>query len=159
MRLRPTRYLVSSARFRSRVHTILEKMTEKAKTSTKAIGDLGEDLAAEYLEAKGYRILDRNYRFSREEIDLVCFEPYEDYTKGGELVFVEVKTRRSDAFGRPEESVDRLKQEAIFRTAEAYLHERKLEGSACRFDVIAITIGKGVAPEIEHFDNAFGYFG
>ena len=159
MRLRPTRYLVSSARSRSRVHTILEKMTEKARPSTKAIGDLGEDLAAEYLEAKGYRILDRNYRFSREEIDLVCFEPYEDYTKGGELVFVEVKTRRSDAFGRPEESVDRLKQEAIFRTAEAYLHERKLEGSACRFDVIAITIGKGVAPEIEHFDNAFGHFG
>ena len=159
MRLRPPCYLGTSARCPSCVRTIQEKMTQTTKPSTKAIGDLGEDLAAEYLEAKGYRILDRNYRFSREEIDLVCFEPYEDYTKGGELVFVEVKTRRGHSFGRPEESVDRPKQEAIFRTAEAYLRERKLEGSACRFDVIAITIGKGVAPEIEHFDNAFGYFG
>ncbi len=132
---------------------------DQNEPSTKKIGDLGEDLAAEFLRGKGYRVLDRNYRFSREEIDLVCFEPYEDYTQGGELVFVEVKTRSGNGFGRPEEAVDRPKQEAIFRTAEAYLHERKLEGSPCRFDVIAITIGKGVAPKIEHFDNAFGYFG
>ena len=159
MRLRPTRYLVSSARSRSRVHPILEKMTDKAKPSPKATGDPAAKRAADDPESKGTRTPDRNDRFRREESDRVCFEPYEDYTKGGELVFVEVKTRRSDAFGRPEESVDRLKQEAIFRTAEAYLHERKLEGSACRFDVIAITIGKGVAPEIEHFDNAFGHFG
>ncbi len=134
-------------------------MADNLAPSTKSIGDLGEELAAEYLTGKGYRILDRNYRFSREEIDIVCFQSYADYTKGGELVFVEVKTRRGLGFGRPEERVDRPKQEAIFRTAEAYIHERKLEGSPCRFDVVGITIGKGVAPEIEHFENAFGYFG
>ncbi len=134
-------------------------MSPNSESTTKATGDLGENLAAEFLIAKGYRILDRNYRFSREEIDLVCFQPYEDYTKGGELVFVEVKTRRGLGFGRPEAAVDRPKQEAIFRTAEAYLHERKLEGSPCRFDVVAITLEKGSKPDIEHFDNAFGYFG
>lgn len=133
-------------------------MADKLAPSTKSIGDLGEDLAAEYLGAKGYRILDRNYRFSRQEIDIVCFQAYEDYTKGGDLVFVEVKTRRGLGFGKPEYAVDRPKQVAIFRTAEAYLHERKLEGSPCRFDVVAIMIGKGVAPEIEHFENAFGHF-
>ncbi|NNF59201.1 MAG: YraN family protein [Rhodothermaceae bacterium] len=123
----------------------------------KATGAHGEDLAADYLEAKGYRVLDRNYRFMREEIDLVCFLPAERYEDGGELVFVEVKTRRGHGFGRPEEAVDRPKQEAIMRTAEAYLHERRLDGSPCRFDVVAITLGSGL-PEIEHFENAFGYF-
>ena len=124
---------------------------------SKTTGALGEDLAADYLEAKGYRVLDRNYRFMREEIDAVCFLPAERYEDGGELVFVEVKTRRGHGFGRPEEAVDRSKQEAIMRTAEAYLHERRLDGSPCRFDVVAITLGRG-APEIEHFENAFGYF-
>jgi putative endonuclease len=126
--------------------------------TTKATGDTGEALAATFLEAKGYAVMDRNYRFGREEVDLVCFQPYPRYEEGGELVFVEVKTRRGLGFGRPEAAVDRAKQQAVFRTAEAYLHERKLEGSPCRFDVVAVTLGAGV-PEIEHFENAFGYFG
>lgn len=125
--------------------------------TTKTTGDLGEDLAARFLEAKGYRILERNYRFNREEVDLVCFEPYADYTQGGELVFVEVKARRGLGFGRPEEAVTPAKQQAIKRVAEAYLHETKLEGALVRFDVVAIVLGHG-EPAIEHFENAFGMF-
>ncbi len=122
-----------------------------------ATGREGEALAADYLEAKGYRVMDRNYRFNREEVDLVCFKPYADYEAGGELVFVEVKARRGEGFGRPEEAVDKAKQRAVLRVAEAFLHERRLEGSPVRFDVVAVTFGGG-EPRVEHFENAFGYF-
>lgn len=128
------------------------------KSRSMSIGGQGEEIAAAFLKNKGYRILDRNYRFSREEIDIVAFLPSEQYEDGGELVFVEVKTRRNHDFGRPEEAVTESKQEAIFRTAEAYLQERKLIGSPSRFDVIAITM-EGNEPHVVHFENAFGFFG
>ena len=103
-------------------------------------GPLGERLAAAYLEAKGYTVLDRNYRFSREEVDLVCFAPSASGRPGdgGWIVFVEVKTRRGTGFGQPEEAVDEAKQRAIMRVAEAYLHERRLVAALCRFDVVAV---------------------
>lgn len=123
-----------------------------------SFGKQGEDLAAEYLESKGYRILERNYRFQREEVDLICFQPYERYHEGGEIVVVEVKTRRGLGFGYPEESVTREKQEAIFRVTEAYLHETRLEGSLVRFDIIGI-IWNNEKPEVDHIENAFGLFG
>ncbi|HIG73405.1 MAG TPA: YraN family protein [Bacteroidetes bacterium] len=120
------------------------------------LGQKGEALAADYLEAKGYRLLDRNYRFEREEVDLVMFEPT-PANDGGEIVFVEVKARRGTGFGRPEDAVTEAKQKAIRRVAEAWLHERKLFPSPVRFDVVAILFG-GEEPEVEHFENAFGYF-
>lgn len=123
--------------------------------STKAIGDRGEDIAAAYLEGKGYTILDRNYRFQRAEIDLVGFKPAAKYRAGGKLVFVEVKTRTGRAFGLPEEAVTESKQRNLIRAARAYLYERKLEGAACRFDVISIILQRGKAPQVEHFENAF----
>ena len=125
--------------------------------STKALGDRGEALAAAFLERKGYTILERNYRFDRAEVDLVCFAPDDDPSRGGELVFVEVKARRGTGFGRPEEAVTKEKQRQIIKAAEAYLHERRLEGSVCRFDVVAILLGSD-APEIEHFEHAFWVF-
>ena len=78
--------------------------------STKKIGDRGEQLAAAYLEAQGYIILARQYRFMKAEVDLVCFEPAARYEDGGELVFVEVKTRSGTGFGRPEEAVTEAKK-------------------------------------------------
>lgn len=119
-------------------------------------GRLGERLAAEHLEAKGYRVMDANYRFGREEVDLVCFQP-NAANDGGEIVFIEVKTRRGSGFGAPEAAVDQAKQLAIRRVAEAYLHERRLMPAPVRFDVVAITLGAG-PPEVVHFENAFGYF-
>ena len=124
--------------------------------STAEIGKRGEDVAAEFLEAKGYHILDRNYRFGREEIDLVCFQPNADNT-GGEIVVVEVKARSGAGFGAPEAAVDAPKQKAILRVTEAYLHERRLMPSPVRFDVIAVRFDAG-DPTIEHFEYAFGPF-
>ena len=126
--------------------------------STKTTGDLGEDLAIQYLESQGWTIFDRNYRYEREELDAVAYAPAEQEELGGEIVFVEVKTRRGTGFGRPEEAVDEAKQRAIVRVAEAWLHERKLEGALCRFDVVAVTLpddDSSADPEIELFKNAF----
>jgi putative endonuclease len=120
-------------------------------------GAQGEAIAARYLESKGYVVLDRNYRFAHEEVDLVCFAPYPGGGDGGEIVFVEVKARRSTRFGRPEESVGAAKQRAIMRVAEAYLFERRLTGAIVRFDVVTVHLGVD-PPAVEHFENAFGYF-
>ena len=124
--------------------------------STADIGRRGEDVAAAHLEAKGHRILERNYRFGREEVDLITFEPTPK-DDGGIIVFVEVKARSGDGFGAPEAAVDAAKQQAIMRVAEAYLHERKLIPSPVRFDVVAVRFDRGES-RVEHFENAFGYF-
>ena len=124
--------------------------------TTAEIGRRGEDVAVAHLEAKGYRVLDRNYRFGREEVDVVAFQPTPN-DDGGMIVFVEVKARSGDGFGPPEAAVDAPKQKAILRVAEAYLHERRLIPSPTRFDVVAVRFGRG-EPDVTHFENAFGYF-
>lgn len=120
-------------------------------------GKRGENIAAAYLESKGFRILEENYRFHKAEVDLICFLPAEKYEEGGELVFVEVKARSNTAFGHPEDAVDRSKQKNLIRAARAFLYERRLEGSTCRFDVIAISDSES-NPVIEHIENAFMMF-
>lgn len=111
-------------------------------------------MAAAYLESKGYAILERNYRFMHAEVDLVAFLPASDYTRGGDLVFVEVKWRRVASHGSPEAAVNAAKKRKLMEAAEAFLHERKLEGTPCRFDVIAIR-GEASAPDIRHYEHAF----
>ncbi|NNE48269.1 MAG: YraN family protein [Rhodothermales bacterium] len=122
--------------------------------SDRQLGQRGESIAAEYLEQKGIRVLDRNYRFERNEIDLVCFDPDGHDAGVGEIVFVEVKTRSGDAFGRPEEAVTPEKRDRIVAASRAYLYEKKLEGAACRFDVVSI-IMRDVGADIDHFKDAF----
>jgi len=122
-----------------------------------SLGTKGEDIAAEYLQEQGIIVLERNYRFERAEVDLVCFEPAQIYEQGGELVFVEVKTRTGTGFGRPEEAVTPEKQRNVIKAAKAFLYERHLEGSPCRFDVVSILLQNG-RPEIEHFKSAFMSF-
>ena len=124
--------------------------------TTTDIGRRGEDAAQAFLEAKGHRVMDRNFRFGREEVDLVTFEPT-PADDGGVIVFVEVKARSGDGFGAPEAAVDTAKQQAIMRVAEAYLHERRLIPSPVRFDVVAVRFA-GDETHVEHFENAFGYF-
>lgn len=119
-------------------------------------GRAGETAAAAFLEARGMTVLDRNFRFAREEIDLVCFEPTPDGLSGT-IVVVEVKARRGTGFGAPEAAVDQAKQQAIMRVTEAYLHERRLMPTPIRFDVIAVAFA-GKTPTVTHFPNAFGYF-
>jgi len=110
-------------------------------------GTAGEDLAARYLEQHGFKIIERNYRFERGEIDLIAEE-------GDELVFVEVKARRSTLFGTPEDAVTEEKQEQVRSVADGYLFEHDIDNRPCRFDVIAIEFKNNNA-DIRHIKNAF----
>ncbi len=99
--------------------------------STRALGRHGEDIAWEYLKSRGYRILERNYRCRYGEIDLVA--------KDGEtIVFIEVKSRRTAAFGDPEESVSLAKQKKISTVALYYLKDKGLHDRPARFDVVSV---------------------
>jgi putative endonuclease len=111
--------------------------------SRQAAGQAGERLAALWLERDGCRILHRNYRCPMGEIDLVA----EDR---GELVFVEVRSRRVGGMVSPEESVNWKKQRRIVRAAEHYLQAMRLEERAWRVDVVAIeTDGLGRVQRVE----------
>ncbi len=92
-------------------------------------------------------VLDRNFVFNHGEIDIVARD-------GNELVFVEVKARRSAKFGSPEEAVTPAKQALLRRTAEGYVRERNLYGIPCRFDVVAILMEPG-GRKVVHYRNAF----
>jgi len=118
-------------------------------SSPNDVGDRGESLAASVLRDAGYRVLDRNYRAERNEVDLVCLDP-----RSAEIVFVEVKTRTGTGFGPPEASVTEAKRRALSAVARAYLHERELDGAAARFDVVGI-LWDGTEPTIAHHKDAF----
>ncbi|MBI5463626.1 MAG: YraN family protein [Ignavibacteriales bacterium] len=122
-------------------------MLPAMKRSTRQRGNQGEDLAAEFLQRQGFTILQRNYRFERGEIDIVA-------QQGNEIVFVEVKARRSATFGAPEEAVDERKQAQLRRVADGYLFEHQLEDQLCRFDIVAVDYASG-ALEIRHLQHAF----
>lgn len=112
----------------------------------KLLGRTGEDLAAKHLEGRGYRILERNYSAPYGEIDLIGLD-------GDTVVFVEVKTRTTNAYGAPELAVDRRKQERMVKAALGYLKHKKLHQMPCRFDVVAIS---GADSErVEVIQNAF----
>ena len=111
-------------------------------------GQKGEQIAAELLEKKGFKIIQRNWKMGHLEMDIIAGNKTE-------LVFAEVKTRTSTFRGRPEEAVDILKQRRMVAAANAYIkyysEERKL-----RFDIIGILMNKlGEIVEITHLENAF----
>ena len=110
-------------------------------------GKRGEELAAAYLAEAGYRIVERNYRCIFGEIDIVAEE-------GETLVFVEVKSRRSEAYGDPQLAVGHEKQKKISRIAMHYLEERRLRHRLARFDVIAVKLLPS-GHKIELIRNAF----
>lgn len=112
----------------------------------KMLGTEGEDRAAKYLSRQGYRILERNYRTQSGEIDLIALDK-------DTLVFVEVKTRTSQAFGAPELAVNPRKQRRMVKAALGYLKYKKLHQMPCRFDVVAIS--KDRDHELELIRNAF----
>lgn len=114
----------------------------------KAVGDLGEKLAAEYLKKRGYRILETNFRCREGEIDIIAQD--KDY-----LVFVEVRTRRGSEFGTPEESVTTAKKEKLTSVALAYLQTHRKSPPLQRFDVVAIELDReGKSSRIELIENA-----
>ncbi|APC08106.1 YraN family protein [Neomoorella thermoacetica] len=98
-------------------------------------GQIGEAAAAALLADSGYRILERNYRCPLGEIDIVA-------AQGEEIVFIEVRTRSSQNFGTPQESVDGRKRLRLRRLAAYYLGSRGLAGRSCRFDVVAVWLDR-----------------
>lgn len=110
-------------------------------------GMRGEDLACSFLEQKGYQLVARNYRVLGGEIDLVMRE-------SSLLVFIEVKARNSNAYGYPEESVTRHKQDRMGRAARHFLSRVTTEMSY-RFDIIAIEHLDSDTPAITHIENFF----
>lgn len=115
----------------------------------KALGELGEKMAREYLKKKGYHILETNFRCREGEIDIVAQD--KDY-----LVFVEVRTRTSSDFGTPEESLTAAKKERLVSLALAYLQTHRDLPSLSRFDVVAVELDqKGRVSRLELIQNAF----
>jgi len=113
----------------------------------RALGAFGERLAAAHLEAKGYRIRARNFRCREGEIDIVA----ED---GDCLVFVEVRTRRGDAFGTPAESVTVAKERRLLTVARAYLQEHPDVPVNQRIDVVAVELSRGRLLAVQHIEGA-----
>ena len=114
------------------------------------IGEGGEDIARRYLEQRGYLILETNWRCGHLEADLIAF-------KDDRIVFVEVKTRSGEDYGEPEDFVDRKKQRAYIRLANAYMLQKNRDEEA-RFDIVAILQGKdGVA--VKHLIDAYTTIG
>ena len=105
-------------------------------------------MAARFLKNKGYLILETNYRCRWGEIDIVAVDE-------GQMVFVEVRTRKGNAFGTPEESITPAKRRRLMVTAQSYLREHGQEGLDWRVDLIAIRLGSRQRLErVEHIRHA-----
>ncbi len=116
-------------------------MAEHNDTGTK-----GEQLAAEFLEKKGYTILETNWRFNHLEADIIA-------KQAKTLVVAEVKTRRSNYFGEPETFVTKQKQKNLIKAANEYVERYKLDVEV-RFDIISIILGNNQM-KINHIEDAF----
>jgi len=114
----------------------------------KLLGSRGERAASTLLKRTGHRILARNYRCPAGEIDLITLD-------GATLVFVEVKTRSSDAFADPEQGVDFHKQRRIIRAAECYRQIKGAQAYPCRFDVVSVVMQPNRRPKAHHIRDAF----
>ena len=113
-----------------------------------SLGRYGEDLACRELRRRGYAILARRFRTRFGEVDIVAKD-------GGTLVFVEVKTRRSTAFGGATAAVNAAKQRRLVNMARSYLLGLAGAAPPCRFDVVGVTAGAGRPPVVEVVRDAF----
>ena len=114
----------------------------------KELGIHGEKVAEQHLMGLGYRILDRNWRWRKGELDLVA-------EQGDEIVFVEVKARRSRTYGLPEESITRSKRQKLIQAAYAYLSDANRDEASWRIDVVAIDMDQdGGVIRLEHIVSA-----
>lgn len=116
--------------------------------STKRLGERGEDAAAAYLERAGFTIVERNWRCSAGEIDIIALD-------GEAVVLCEVKTRRSTSKGSPSDAVTPAKRQRYARLASAYVQEAGLSETQIRFDVIAILVVAEDRALLRHHRGAF----
>ncbi len=102
-----------------------------------------EKLAAKFLEDNGYRIIELNWQAGHKEIDIIA-------AKDKTVVFIEVKSSRTDEYGHPSERLDRRKQENLIMAAQKFINDKNLQGYDYRFDLITFFEGK-----LEHYPDAF----
>ena len=122
------------------------------KTTAVSIGNIGEEAAVKALKKQGYKIIERNYRTRLGEIDIIA--------KDGEYtVFVEVRLRKSNAFGSPADTIDKRKQQKLIKTAQYYAVKNDIYDTPMRFDAVLINADtdgeKLVNTKIEIIKNAF----
>ena len=113
------------------------------------LGKKGEQLAVEFLQQKNYKILERNWRFKKAEIDIIVL-------KNDVLIAVEVKTRTSNYFGNPQEFVNQKKIQLLVEAINEYVISKDLDVEV-RFDILAIIQNKNTS-KIEHLKDAFLHF-
>lgn len=117
---------------------------------TQDLGKLGEDLAAQFLQKQGYKILSRNFRSKLGEIDIVALDPR---VKPPALVFIEVKTRWNKEFGLPEEAITPWKIRSIIKTGQYYKLLHLELPDSLRLDAVVIEIDQGKVERIELIKN------
>ncbi len=108
-------------------------------------GQKGEEMAAKFLEEKGYKILETNWRFMNLEADIIALT-------AKTLVIAEVKTRKSNYFGEPESFVNKQKQKNLIKTANAYIERKQLDYEV-RFDIISVILND--TSSVKHIEDAF----
>ena len=113
------------------------------------LGIAGEELAVERLQREGMQVLEQRWKDHVYEIDIIAFDPATD-----EIVFVEVKTRASGSWGRPEDAVDYKKMMRSVRAANYYIHLHNIQHQA-RFDVFAIIMPASGKAKVDYFKDAF----
>lgn len=107
------------------------------------VGRYGEDVAARHIEQSGWQVLARNWRCRHGELDIIALD-------GTELVAVEVKTRRTATFGTPAEAVTRQKVWRLRKLVAAWLTTQERRFASVRIDVVAVTVAKAGAAQVEH---------
>jgi len=115
--------------------------------TTNSFGELGERIAARWLERRGWRIIGRRFRSGRRDIDLVA-------EHDGIIAFIEVKARSGAAFGDPVEAVHRRKQRELAKSAQSWIDRHGRSGEAYRFDVVGILLTDGRVL-VRHVPSAF----
>lgn len=111
-------------------------------------GKTGEELAVNFLKTKGYKVIERNYKAKIGEIDIIALDK-------DTYCFIEVKTRYSNKFGLPEESILQSKQNQISKTALHFLKENSLLDKKARFDVVSVLCTSLDEPEVNLIKDAF----
>jgi len=115
------------------------------------LGQIGEEAAAAFLQRRGYHILERNFRNQWGEVDIIAKDK-------DTICFIEVKTRRTENFGAPFESVTRAKQRKLTHVALGYLKARESNEGNARFDVVSVLLKEDEDPRIEIIKNAFDVY-
>ena len=114
-------------------------------------GQMAENEAARFLEAKAYKILERNWRFGKAEIDIIAIDP-----STNQLVIAEVKARNLNPLLEPEMAVNKKKRKLLIAAADQFIVSNRIDLD-CRFDIISIE-KKNEEWLIDHFENAFYSF-